>query len=142
MLTCSITFQRKRKTGHSSCKEGMVFLDSIHNLTDSFVRAKFENQALVFVKSPSRNCWKRPSECIWQAPVALRCKSALKDQYSSSDLAVLNLIQSILGIKDASVTEYISDLEILSKTSDCSRDDVESLYKSIELQWKPEMEIR
>ena len=56
-------------------------------------------------------------------------------------MAVQNLVQSVLEIHDASVLDYISELEILSTTGDCSRKIAETLYKYIELQWKPEMDI-
>ena len=78
----------------------------------------------------------------WQTPITLQCKFALKEQYSSSDIAVLNLLQRALNIEDATIRDYLSDWATLSTASSCNRGDVENLYKHIELQWNEEVIIR
>jgi hypothetical protein len=94
------------------------------------------------VQSSTGNCWRRPSECIWQTPITLRYKAALKEQYEDSNIDTISFLQTALEIKDASIEDYISDLDILRNRGNFDRNDVEILYKQIELQWKPETNTR
>jgi hypothetical protein len=119
-----------------------VFFLSWLKLTRVVSRRTFESQVLVFVQTSTGNHWKRPSECVWGAPPFLRCRSALKDQYSLCKVELLNFLQKMLSIDDAGVTEFIEDLEILSSTNDHSLQDVSLLYKHIELQYRPDWNIR
>jgi hypothetical protein len=77
--------------------------------------------------------WKRPSDCVWTAPDFLRCKIPIAGRHGFTEASAISLLQNTLGIRNASLADFIEDLRILRGRGEDNPEDIEILYKSIEL---------
>lgn len=102
----------------------------------------FEKESMVFIDSPGGKFWRKPSECVWRAPPFLRSKTAIGDQYSSCGSYAASFLQDMLSIKAAGIDDYIEDLEIMSTSGSCTKDEVATVYKHIELECTRETNLR
>ena len=77
--------------------------------------------------------WKRPSDCVWTAPDFLRCKIPIANRHGLTEASAISLLQNTLGIRNAGLADFIEDLRILRDRGADNKEDIEVLYKSIEL---------
>ena len=80
------------------------------------VRQVFETQSRIYANKDKANPWRKPEDCVWEAPSFLTVKAPLGRQYSDHP-DIRSLFHLHLGIRNADYRDYLEQLSKFRNTT-------------------------
>ena len=96
------------------------------------VRQVFETQSRIYANKDKANPWRKPEDCVWEAPPFLTVKAPLGRQYGDNP-DIRSLFHLHLGIRNADHRDYLEQLSTFknSTTPGVIRADCLQVYQKI-----------